>query len=70
MVGYLKNDWTSKFIGDSLSILQGVIRDFERQSEAERDKFYALVFRQSSGMGKSRLADEFGQGCPMINTPG
>ena len=25
------------------------------------------MFLQSSGMGKSRLADAFGQGCPMIN---
>src|SRR5213082_582390 len=32
-------------------------------------RFYArtLVFVQSSGMGKSRLADAFGQNCPMIN---
>jgi hypothetical protein len=65
----LKNDWISTFVGDSLTILQGVIRDFECQSEEKRDRFYAraVVFLQSSGMGKSRLADAFGQGCPMIN---
>jgi hypothetical protein len=66
---FLKKDWTSTFIGDSLRILQGVIRDFECQPLHKRDEFYArtLVFLQSSGMGKSRLADAFGQGCPMIN---
>jgi hypothetical protein len=32
-------------------------------------KYYAktLIFVQSSGMGKSRLADAFGEYCPMIN---
>jgi hypothetical protein len=69
VVGYLKKDWTSTFIGDSLTILQDVIRTFESQPPKDRDEFYArtLVFLQSSGMGKSRLADAFGQGCPMIN---
>jgi hypothetical protein len=69
VVKYLKNDWKSTFIGDSLSTLQDVIQNFECQPRVKRDKFYsrALVFLQSSGMGKSRLADAFGQGCPMIN---
>jgi hypothetical protein len=32
-------------------------------------RFYAktLIFVQSSGMGKSRLADAFGKECPMVN---
>jgi hypothetical protein len=69
VVEYLKNDWIGTFIGDSLRTLQSVIRDFESQPEKKRDEFYAraLVFLQSSGMGKSRLADAFGHGCPMIN---
>jgi hypothetical protein len=69
VVKYLKNDWTSTFIGDSLRTLQNVIWDFECQPKENRDEFYArtLVFLQSSGMGKSRLADAFGQECPMIN---
>jgi hypothetical protein len=69
VLAYLKKDWISTFIGDSLTALQDVIRNFECQPPQKRDEFYArtLVFLQSSGMGKSRLADAFGQGCPMIN---
>jgi hypothetical protein len=35
----------------------------------DKSPYYAktLVFIQSSGMGKSRLADTFGGFCPMIN---
>jgi hypothetical protein len=69
VVRHLKKDWSNKFIGNSLCILRTVIRDFERQEKNVRDEFYSrtLVFLQSSGMGKSRLADAFGQSCPMIN---
>ena len=37
--------------------------------EASTVGYYAktLIFVQSSGMGKSRLADAFGRYCPMIN---
>jgi hypothetical protein len=76
---YLKKDWTNKFIGNSLYTLRTVIQDFEKEfqelqklpnhKEQEAKKFYSrtLIFLQSSGVGKSRLADEFGQTCPMIN---
>jgi hypothetical protein len=69
VVRYLKKDWSNKFIGDSLYTLRTVIRDFERQKRDVRDGFYSrtLIFLQSSGVGKSRLADTFGQSCPMIN---
>ena len=39
-----------------------------RQNESLKPPFYAktLIFVQSSGMGKSRLADAFGEECRMI----
>ena len=66
---YLKKDWTNKFIGNSVETLRTVIRNFECQKKYVRDEFYSrtLIFLQSSGVGKSRLADTFGQSCPMIN---
>jgi hypothetical protein len=68
-VRYLRKDWSNRFIGNSLYTLQTVIRDFERQKRNVRDGFYSrtLIFLQSSGVGKSRLADTFGQTCLMIN---
>jgi hypothetical protein len=61
----LQEGWTSPYFPDSLDILQDLVRDKEALSE----DYYAktMVFVQSSGMGKSRLADAFGQSCPMIN---
>jgi hypothetical protein len=66
---YLTKDWSNEFLGDSLSILRTVIHNFERKTESEKYEFYSrtLVFLQSSGVGKSRLADTFGRGCLMIN---
>jgi hypothetical protein len=66
---YLEKDWSNKFVGNSLSTLRTVIRNFEAKTQSEKDEFYSrtLVFLQSSGVGKSRLADTFGQSCPMIN---
>jgi hypothetical protein len=63
----LQKDWTSPYFPDSLDALDRLIRDFESQDT--RREYYArtLVFVQSSGMGKSRLADAFGKTCPMIN---
>ncbi|XTI89585.1 hypothetical protein V2W45_1458380 [Cenococcum geophilum] len=65
----LKNDWASAFIPDSLKALNDVILDFDKKLLPENNEFYArtLVFIQSSGMGKSRLTDTFGQSSPMIN---
>src|SRR5438045_9170831 len=43
-----------------------MIREYQ---QLDIKQYYArtLVFVQSSGMGKSRLVDAFGQKCPMIN---
>jgi hypothetical protein len=69
MAPYVKNDWSNRFLGNSLYTLRTVIRNFEGQEKNEIDRFYSrtLIFLQSSGVGKSRLADTFGQSCPMIN---
>ncbi|KAN0086832.1 hypothetical protein V8E54_000520 [Elaphomyces granulatus] len=58
--------WTGKYIGPSRDILRERIRDYERQFS---DGFYSksLLFVQSSGAGKSRLADAFGEIFPMIS---
>src|SRR5262249_47969551 len=57
--------WNTEYVPDSLDAL----RDEIKRNEKEMDQFYAktLIFVQSSGMGKSRLADAFGETCPMIN---
>jgi hypothetical protein len=61
----LRKNWTSDYLPDSLDVLEGVIRD----NESQLSLYYArtLEIVQSSGMGKSRLADAFGKRCPMIN---
>ena len=44
-----------------------MIQDFNHQNKIEKVYSRTLTFVQSSGMGKSRLADTFGETCPMIN---
>lgn len=63
----LYSNWMMEYVPDSLEALQSMIRDNESKI-ARRERFYAktLVFVQSSGMGKSRLADRYGEICPMI----
>ncbi|KAH0558650.1 hypothetical protein GP486_004697 [Trichoglossum hirsutum] len=62
---HLQNDWNREFFDDALIGLQEQMRDCLK----DKTPYYAktLVFVQSSGMGKSRLADTFGRTCPMIN---
>jgi hypothetical protein len=58
-------DWSRNFFEDALVGLQQQMKDCVNDTSM----YYAktLVFVQSSGMGKSRLADSFGRICPMIN---
>jgi hypothetical protein len=60
----LHENWTSSYLPESLEALQGMT-----QGNINMDSFYAKtkIFVQSSGMGKSRLADAFGKECPMVN---
>ncbi|KIX02497.1 uncharacterized protein Z518_08438 [Rhinocladiella mackenziei CBS 650.93] len=62
----LQKDWNSAYFPHSLVALRDLIRQYQL---LDVNEYYAntLVFVQSSGMGKSRLADAFGQLCPMIN---
>jgi len=64
----LLENWTSEYLPESFLALQDMLRDNEIKMH-QNSPFYAksLIFVQSSGMGKSRLADAFGRECPMIN---
>ncbi|KAI9780336.1 MAG: hypothetical protein M1839_006759 [Geoglossum umbratile] len=61
----LHRDWHQAYLRDSLDALQlQMVECLEDKSD-----YYSktMVFIQSSGMGKSRLADTFGKFCLMIN---
>jgi hypothetical protein len=62
----LHSDWNGTFFKDPLIGLRQQMKDC---ISGPLPPYYAktLVFVQSSGMGKSRLADTFGTTCPMIN---
>jgi len=62
----LEKDWINDYFPHSLQALRSLIREYQKLAVTE---YYpkTLVFVQSSGMGKSRLVDSFGQECPMIN---
>ena len=62
----LYSDWNGEFFKDPLIGLQQQMKNY---ISGALPPYYAktLVFVQSSGMGKSRLADAFGTTCPMIN---
>jgi hypothetical protein len=62
----LRKDWNNEYFPHSLVALQDLV---QRYQQLPVNSYYArtLVFLQSSGMGKSRLVDTFGEVCPMIN---
>ncbi|KAI9779346.1 MAG: hypothetical protein M1839_007454 [Geoglossum umbratile] len=62
-LGDLRGDWTRDYFPGSLEVLQKLVRI--RNMEEYYSK--TLVFLQSSGVGKSRLADTFGETCLMIS---
>ena len=66
---HLHNSWTSNYFDPSLQVLRQVIKEARVQFFYSEPQYYAktLLFLQSSGMGKSRLVDKFGETCPMIN---
>jgi len=55
--------WCTTFTGKSLQMLQGAIRRYQSNWEITYAKSYSKSINivQSSGMGKSRLADEMGK---------
>jgi hypothetical protein len=66
-ISHLRKNWTNSYYPDSLNTLKDMIRLYESQVPWKAYYARTLVFVQSSGMGKSRLADAFGKQCPMIN---
>jgi hypothetical protein len=62
----LQRDWNNPYFPHSLKALKSLIQEYQQLAV---EQYYArtLVFVQSSGTGKSRLVDSFGQMCPMIN---
>jgi hypothetical protein len=63
----LQKDWFGEYFPDSLVALQQLVEDYTRTAKMGDYYSRSLVFAQSSGLGKSRLAEMFGTTCPMIN---
>lgn len=61
----LRRHWKQPMVGPSLQMLRARIRDHEGQYDSTSNYSKSLSFVQSSGAGESRLADEFGDHCPM-----
>lgn len=65
----LQTHWTQPYVGPSCDILRNDIREYEGKfSDTTNRKYYSktITFVQSSGAGKSRLANEYGSICPMM----
>lgn len=62
----LQKHWVQPYFGRSLQVLQDTVNHYERKG-FENTYARTLVFVQSSGTGKSRLADAYGERCPMIH---
>ncbi|KKK21711.1 hypothetical protein ARAM_007644 [Aspergillus rambellii] len=66
----LYQSWNSPYFGDSVRALDEMLQKHEQtMKNTNREEVYGktLIFVQSSGMGKSRLADKFGETHLMIN---
>lgn len=70
----LQSHWKQPYVGPSCDVLRDTIRESEAKFSVAGSlgstyrKYYSktLTFMQSSGTGKSRLANEYGMICPMI----
>lgn len=65
----LVDHWNKDYVGPSCETLIEKLRIYEKSfSNNFGRKYYAktIAFTQSSGAGKSRLANEFGQHCPLV----
>lgn len=68
VIEFLHQDWKVPYYPDSLDALKDFVQHYERAVEAENAYYGKIItFIQSSGMGKSRLVDAFGEKCPMVN---
>jgi len=65
----LVKHWDRPYVGPSCETLIKKLRIYEKSfSNNFGRRYYAktIAFTQSSGTGKSRLANEFGQHCPLV----
>lgn len=70
----LQSHWKQPYVGPSCEVLRDTIRESEAKfsvanalgSTWRKYNSKTLTFMQSSGTGKSRLANEYGMICPMI----
>lgn len=68
-ISLLVEHWERPYLGPSCKALIRKLRTYEKSfSDNSRRIYYArtIAFTQSSGAGKSRLANEFGQVCPLV----
>jgi hypothetical protein len=63
----LRKDWLREYVPDSFFALKQLVNNYNQTAWITEYYSRTLVFVQSSGLGKSRLADTFGKSCPMIN---
>ena len=52
-----KRSWNEQYVGQAWKILEEKVRDASKEDGFKYVRFFTLV--QSSGMGKSRLIDEY-----------
>jgi hypothetical protein len=65
----LELHWRDQFMGGAKDIFASVLaKNDEDMAEAPETRYSrAIILVQSSGMGKSRLLDEYGKICPVVN---
>lgn len=66
LANILYKHWQKPYIGTSCDLLQNTIRNYERSFTRGQYPSKTTFLVQSSGTGKSRLADEYGKICPMV----
>ena len=65
----LELHWRDQFMGGAKDIFASVLpKNDEDMAKAPQTRYSrAIILVQSSGMGKSRLLDEYGKICPVVN---
>lgn len=63
----VRRHWTTELVGDNLQNLMNTLEEYGQKFEEEGNYYSKVVLLiQSSGSGKSRLADAVGERCVMI----
>ncbi|KAK2786813.1 hypothetical protein FQN53_006110 [Emmonsiellopsis sp. PD_33] len=66
-IASLEEDFRGPYFPDALDALRHTVTSYESSDNIKSYYSKSIPFIQSSGMGKSRLADAFGRETPMIN---